>query len=508
MRHDSQTRFFRLSPLLLTLLALLVAGAPASAQTNHDVSVVDTQFIPREITIQAGDSVTWTSAGTALQHNVRADDDSFRCAQGCDGMGGDGFPSLGPWSVTLTFDQPGDIGYYCELHGVPGNLAMAGVIHVEGGSTANPGNLTLSSPNYPVGEGGGSVTVRVNRVNGSDGAVSVSYGTGNGTATAPADYQSASGTLSWGNGDASAKTFQVPIVDDDEDEPQERFNVGLSNPGGGATLLRSNATVTINDNDESGDDGGDDGGTGGPGQLRFQQDLYEVGEADGVAMVTVERSGGSGGQVTARLTARGGTATEDADFLPVSETVTFGGGVTGPRQVMIPILQDDEDEGVETVHVELSAPTGGAGLGAPSRADVAILDDEGLDDCDADDPLALCLGRGGRFKVQVSFRAPNDNSTGRGDKLPLIREVGGEIVPVLDSGLFTFFDPNNAELLVKVLNVCSFANRFWVFYAATTNVELTLTVTDTERQEVFFRSNPLGQTAETVLDTQAFATCP
>ena len=519
MSH-SRTRT-RLRPSTWLLLAaglpVLFAGAPASAQTNHDVAVVNNRFEPREITIQPGDSVTWTNSG--VNHNVVADDGSFRCANGCDSTGGNGNPSSQPWVVTLTFDDPGDIPYFCEVHGTSGGFGMAGVVHVEGQSSANPGNLTLASSNFPVGEGGGLVSVRVDRVNGADGAVSVDYATSDGTATAPADYQSASGTLNWADGDGSAKSFQVQILDDGESESQERFNVRLTNPTGGAGLGRDRATVTVNDNDEAGDgggdggdDGGDDGGSGGPGRLHFRQALYEVDEAAGAVMVHVERVEGSSGTVSAQVEAFGGTATEGADFLPVTETVTFVAGDTSSKSVMIPILQDGEDEGAETIHVELSGPGGGAVLGDPDATDVAILDDEGLDDCAAEDPRALCLGQGGRFKVQVSFRnrvPGGDTTTDRGQALPLIREVDGEIREVVDSGLFTFFDPDNAELLVKVLPFCfPPIDHFAVFYGATTNVEFTLTVTDTQQGEVFFRSNPLGQAAEPVLATNALDTCP
>ena len=41
-----------------------------------------------------------------------------------------------------------------------------------------------------------------------------------------------------------------------------------------------------------------------------------------------------------------------------------------------------------------------------------------------------------------------------------------------DSGLFYFFAPSNIEMLIKVLNACVPPfNHYWVFFAATTNVE-------------------------------------
>ena len=38
-----------------------------------------------------------------------------------------------------------------------------------------------------------------------------------------------------------------------------------------------------------------------------------------------------------------------------------------------------------------------------------------------------------------------------------------------DSGLFYFFGASNLEMLIKVLNACGLNDRYWVFFAATTN---------------------------------------
>ena len=41
-------------------------------------------FDPPDVTINVGDTVTFTNlGGVAISHNVHADDDSFRCANGC-----------------------------------------------------------------------------------------------------------------------------------------------------------------------------------------------------------------------------------------------------------------------------------------------------------------------------------------------------------------------------------------------------------------------------------------
>lgn len=110
---------------------------------------------------------------------------------------------------------------------------------------------------------------------------------------------------------------------------------------------------------------------------------------------------------------------------------------------------------------------------------------------------AMCLSND-RFKVRTHWRA-FDGDNGAGPTVP-----GSSP----DSGLFWFFQEDNWEALVKMVNACSFNDRYWVFSAATTNVEYTLTVTDTESQTVKSYFNPMGNPAAAVTDTSAFATCP
>jgi CSLREA domain-containing protein len=106
----------------------------------------------------------------------------------------------------------------------------------------------------------------------------------------------------------------------------------------------------------------------------------------------------------------------------------------------------------------------------------------------------LCLS-GNRFLVTASWKT-TAGLTGSAQ--------GVELTP--DSGYFWFFDPSNVELTLKVLNACN--NKFWVFLSGLTNVEVTVTVTDTKTGTVKIYTNPQGQSFKTVLDTSAFGTCP
>ncbi len=77
-----------------------------------------------------------------------------------------------------------------------------------------------------------------------------------------------------------------------------------------------------------------------------------------------------------------------------------------------------------------------------------------------------------------------------------------------DSAILYFFDVDNWEMLIKVLDGCDYNSRYWVFFAAATTVELTVTVTDTEADVVLQYTNELGHPADAITDTDAFATCP
>ncbi len=80
----------------------------------------------------------------------------------------------------------------------------------------------------------------------------------------------------------------------------------------------------------------------------------------------------------------------------------------------------------------------------------------------------------------------------------------GHAVPQTDeSGAFYWVDPQNIEMMIKVLDGRDNNNHFWVFYGALSNLEFTLIVTDTETGECKEYVNPLG-TFASVGDTGAF----
>jgi hypothetical protein len=112
------------------------------------------------------------------------------------------------------------------------------------------------------------------------------------------------------------------------------------------------------------------------------------------------------------------------------------------------------------------------------------------------DEHTLCLN-GGRFEVKADFRTETSGET----------DASAEALTG-DSGYFWFFNPANIEVVIKVLNGCPITNAYWVFATGLTNVEVTLTVRDTNNGQVKTYVNQLGVAFAPIQDTSAFATCP
>jgi hypothetical protein len=103
----------------------------------------------------------------------------------------------------------------------------------------------------------------------------------------------------------------------------------------------------------------------------------------------------------------------------------------------------------------------------------------------------------GRFRVTVSWR-DYEGRTGRG-----VPVVAGDD----SSAVFSFFRPDNWELLVKVLDGCALNGHYWVFGSAGTDVEYTLRVEDLVSGEEAVYDNPLGRSSPAITDTAALAGC-
>jgi CSLREA domain-containing protein len=126
-----------------------------------------------------------------------------------------------------------------------------------------------------------------------------------------------------------------------------------------------------------------------PGTVQFSSPTYTVNEGDGFAVITITRTGGTGGPITVDFSpVAGGSATEGSDYTGVTSLpVSFADGDGTPKMVQVPITDDPDVEPSETVDLELS----GSPLGTPSTAVLTILDN----DAPSPAPKIPTLGRWG-----------------------------------------------------------------------------------------------------------------
>jgi plastocyanin len=229
----------------LPAVAAFALTLPAFGAEHLVEALPDLTFSPRTLKIRAGDTVTFVNRGGFHHVQTLSGPESFRCAQGCDGLGGDGSPSRELWSFSWTFEKPGTVEYTCLPHQVDG---MLGTIVVEARATAR-GTLAFTRAEYRAVESSGEAEIAVLRSGGDDGPVTVDYRARSGSATADADFLAVSGTLAWPDGAGGERRFTVPVLDDLLLEEDEEIELALADPSGGAKLGRSRASLVIVDDD-------------------------------------------------------------------------------------------------------------------------------------------------------------------------------------------------------------------------------------------------------------------
>jgi plastocyanin len=148
-REQSPTRRFSRWSRARVVAALVLAGAlaclpaaSAAAQTAVVQAVDDTtgdgtgnRWSPGELSVKAGESVTWRFAGTAVAHNVKSDSANWTF-QNTIAVGGP--------DAAYTFTTPGYYTFICQLHPGP----MHGTVTVTDGTGEPP----PPPPPPPLGE--------------------------------------------------------------------------------------------------------------------------------------------------------------------------------------------------------------------------------------------------------------------------------------------------------------------------------------------------------------------
>ena len=218
--------------------------------------------------------------------------------------------------------------------------------------------------------------------------VTVDFATAAGTAEADADFRGGTGTVTFAAGETTRR-IAVSTVDDDVEEPDERFTVTLRNPDG-ATLDDPAGEATIRD---------DDGGSGPrslPGLSIADAGTVTEGEK---AEFQVTLSRASGRTVTVAYRTLDGTAVAGSDYRSTAGTLRFAPGETR-QTISVPVLDDATAEADERFTVELSAPSGATV--ADGTAAATIADDDELPVLAVGDAPPVYEGETAEFVVRLS----------------------------------------------------------------------------------------------------------
>ena len=289
----------------------------------------------------------------------------------------------------------------------------------------NPSNVTLSdaigeltitdddaAPSISISdittpdETGVARLVTVSLASTSEQSISVDYSTSNGTATATNDYVADNGTVTFTPGQSSL-TIPITIVQDNVDEPNETFTVGLTNPVN-ASISVSTATITITDDEPT------------PEMTVAGTSITEAGANLNIA---ISLSGASSQSITANFATSDGSAAAGADYTNTSGVVTFNPGITS-QSISIPILADSVDEFDETFTVTLSSPTNAA-VSSPNGTmlildndappTISIADASSLDETAASTNLVATLSAASEKPITVDYATSDGTATAGSD---------------------------------------------------------------------------------------------
>jgi hypothetical protein len=202
-----------------------------------------------------------------------------------------------------------------------------------------------------------NAVLNVNLSTAAEQTVRVDYEVTGGTAIRGTDYNLPDGTLSFVAGDTSEE-ISIDIIADGLDEDDETITIGLTNPTGTDVELGqiTEHTYTIIDPRPT---------------VQFASAASRGRENFTPAYVTVELSHSWPQTVTVDYTVIGGTAARDTDYVLADGTVTFD-PFQSTKTIAIDIIDDDLEEGNETILLMLSNPTGSSRLGANSHCTFTI----------------------------------------------------------------------------------------------------------------------------------------
>ena len=188
-----------------------------------------------------------------------------------------------------------------------------------------------------------------------------------GTASQETDYTPDATPLRFAGTAGETQTVTVATIDDNDEEANETFTVGLTVSGTSETVTTTDtATGTIIDDDGDGD--------GGPAPAVTIADA-SAGEGDPLTLtVTLDRAVPGGLTVTPTFT--DGTANEGTDYTANTSPLPFTGRAGEARTFTVATIEDREEEPNERFTIGLAVSGTERTVSAADTARATIIDDD------------------------------------------------------------------------------------------------------------------------------------
>jgi uncharacterized repeat protein (TIGR01451 family) len=240
----------------------------------------------------------------------------------------------------------------------------------------DPGEVrfAVTSLNQSNNEDAVTLQLAAERLNGSDGPVSVTVTSSDGTANVGADYSAVNTVLSWNDGETGLRQFDLTIAEDLIDEPNETIMLALGTPTGGVEIVAVSSTdFTILDDDAT------------PTVTINNVTLDEGNAATTAFVFSVQLSNPSSTDVTVNFATADDSATIlDNDYATQSASVMFPAGSNMAVAISVLVNGDTDFEANETFFVNLTGVTPNA----------TIADNQGLGTINNDDAAPdLSIGK-------------------------------------------------------------------------------------------------------------------
>lgn len=260
----------------------------------------------------------------------------------------------------------------------------------------DPPTIAFSGATAEVNEADGTVVISATLSVESAKEISVMVETIGETADAGDDFTSASEVLTFAPG-VVLQTVTIPLINDDQVEPNETLSVVLSSPDNATLGDPAELRLTVVDDDQP--------------TVIFAETELAISEDGVMLFAQVVLSEASPLPVTIEYATVSGTAVSAADFTPISGTLTIEPGNTS-ASLNITIIDDQSDEPDEAFSVQLLAADGGI-LAGDETLTVNVIDN--------DDPPTIAF-------VSEGFQA--DEDAGFGHVMIMLSQPSGKTVQV------------------------------------------------------------------------------